>query len=57
MSAERVPRRFRVMRLCDGRPDQGQQVRTRVIVVGEYDLRDVQVPTGLPVPRPATARR
>ncbi len=43
--AESLPLGFRLLRLSDDRPDQGQEYRSLVIAVREHDLVDIQVRT------------
>jgi len=43
--AESLPWGFRLLRVSDDRPDQGQEYRSLVIAVREHDLVDVQVRT------------
>ncbi len=43
--AESLPLGLRLLRVSDDHPDQGQEYRSMVIAVGEYDLVDIQVRT------------
>ena len=43
--AESLPWGFRLLRVSDDRPDQGQEYRSLVIAVREHDLVDIQVRT------------
>ena len=43
--AESLPWGFRLLRVSDDRPDQGQEYRSRVIAVREHDLVDIQLRT------------
>jgi hypothetical protein len=51
-----VPLGFRVLRVSDDHPDQGQEYRWRVVAVREHDLVDVQVTTPQPPWRDAGRR-